>query len=94
MKLQDDFIKTNDNDSSSNTVNDKIEATNTVTNLLTINAINSNQNIPSWSGIRSLLKETEILLMQVGLFPFVPHPVTEYSTVCTAMKNFVSLRAS
>ena len=63
MKLQDDFIKTNDIDSSNNTVNDKIEATNTVANILKVSAINSKQNIPSWSGIRPLLSETKIPLM-------------------------------
>ena len=90
LKLQDDFIKTDDTDSSSSIVNDKIETINTVTNLLMISAINSNQNIPSWSGIRSLLSETKIPLMQVGFLSFIPHPVTEYSTVYTPMNNFVS----
>ena len=91
LKLQDDFIKTDDTDSSSSIVNDKIETINTVTNLLMISAINSNQNTPSWSGIRSLLSETKIPLMQVGFLSFIPHPVTEYSTVYTPMNNFVSL---
>ena len=91
LKLMTNVIKTDDTDRSSNTVNDKIETTNAIANLLMISAINSNQNIPSWSGIRSLLSETKIPLMQVGFLPFIPRPVTKYSTMYTAMKNFVSL---
>ena len=61
---------TDDTNSSINTVNDKTETTNTVTNLLMISAINSHHNIPSWSGIRSLLSETRIPFMQVvTLYP-------------------------
>ena len=91
LKLVTYVIKTDDTDSSSNTVNDKIVTTNAIANLLMISAINSNQNIPSWSGTRSLLSETKIPLMQVGFVPFIPRPVTKYSTMYTAMKNFVSL---
>ena len=58
LKLQHDFIKTDDTDSSSNTVNDKIETTSAITNLLMISAINSNENILSWSAIRPVLSET------------------------------------
>ena len=80
-----------DTNSSNNTVNGKSETTNTVTNLLMISAINSQHNIPSWSGIRSLLSETRIPFMQVGLLPFILPPVTAYSTAYTAIKSFVSL---
>ena len=80
-----------DTNSSINTVNDYTETTNTVTNLLMISAINSQHNIPSWSGIRSLLSETRIPFMQVGLLPFILPPVTAYSTAYTAIKSFVSL---
>ena len=44
----------------------------------------------SHSANKSLLSETKIPLMQVGFLPFIPHPVTQYSTVYTAMKNIVS----
>ena len=93
LKLQDDFINTDDADSSRNIVDDKIETTNTVTNLMMISAISSNHNIPPRSGMRSLLSETKIPLIQVGFLPFIPHhnTVIEYSTVYTVMKNFVSL---
>ena len=90
LKFHDDFFKTDDTGSSSNTVNDRIETTNTVTNLLMISAINSNHNISLWSANKSLWNETKIALMQVDFLPFIPHPITEYSTVYTALKNFVS----
>lgn len=46
---------------------------------------------PTWAGLRSLLSEEVLPKMQVGFLPFIPHPVTEYSTVYTALKNFMSL---
>ena len=29
--------------------------------------------------------------MQVGFLPYLPHPVTEYDTVYTALKNFLKV---
>ena len=50
-----------------------------------------NVDVPSWGGMRSLLSEANIPLMQVGFLPFLPHPVTDYQTVYTALKNFVKV---
>ena len=47
--------------------------------------------IPSWAGIKSLLSEVVVPEMHVGFLPFIPSPVTEYSTVFTAMVNFTKL---
>ena len=44
--------------------------------------------LPTWAGMRSLLSDTDPKVMQVGFLPFIPYPVTDYSTVYTAMKNF------
>ena len=41
--------------------------------------------------MRSLLSDSNITVMKVGFLPFIPNPVTEASTVFTAMKNFDSL---
>ena len=45
--------------------------------------------IPSWAGIRALLSNTFVPRMHVGFLPFHPSPVAEYSTVFSAMKNFI-----
>ena len=50
-----------------------------------------NNVLPTWAGMRSLLSNESLTLFQVGFLPFIPHPVTEYSTVYTAMRNFVCL---
>ena len=47
--------------------------------------------IPSWAGIRALLSNTFFPRMHVGFLPFHPSPVAEYSTVFSAMKNFIQL---
>ena len=43
--------------------------------------------IPSWAGIESLISESNVPIMQVGFLPFIPKPVTDYSTVYTVMLN-------
>ena len=47
--------------------------------------------LPTWAGMRSVLADTNPKLMQVGFLPFLPYPVTDYSTVYTAMKNFKNI---
>ena len=47
--------------------------------------------IPSWAGFQSLISDKKLPKMHVGFVPFLPKPVTEYSTVYTAMKNFTHL---
>ena len=47
--------------------------------------------LPTWAGVRTLLTKESLSLFQVGYLPFIPHPVTECSTVYTAIRNFVCL---
>ena len=47
--------------------------------------------LPSWAGIKTLLSEAEVPLMHVGFVPFIPNPVTDPSTVYTAMVNFLNI---
>ena len=55
-------------------------------------ALNSaNDAIPTWAACRSLFTTNNIPSMQVGFLPYIPHPVTEYDTVYTALKNFLKL---
>ena len=49
-------------------------------------------DVPTWVGMRSLFSESKVPIIQVGFLPFLPHPVREYSTVCTAMKNYTATR--
>ena len=49
--------------------------------------------IPTWAGCRSLLSNSRVTLMHVGFLPYIPHPVTDYSTICTALHNFQSVLA-
>lgn len=56
-----------------------------------INWEQSKQPIPSWSGTNSVWTYENLPEMQVGFMPVVPHPVTEYSTVYTSLKNFQSV---
>ena len=50
-----------------------------------------NTIIPSWVGMKSMLSSADIPEMHVGFLPFIPNPVTEYSTVYTSMLNFKKL---
>ena len=47
--------------------------------------------VPTWAGCRALLSQSNVLLMNVGFLPYIPRPVTDYSTVYTAMHNFMSM---
>ena len=47
--------------------------------------------LPTWVKMRSLLSKESLSLFQVEYLSFIPHPVTEYSIVYTAMRNFVCL---
>lgn len=46
------------------------------------------QLIPGWSAFNSLVIKDTRPKQIVGFLPILPHPVTEYSTVYTAMSNF------
>ena len=47
--------------------------------------------LPSWVGVKSILSSTDVPEMHVGFLPFIPNPVTDYSTEYTSMLNFVKL---
>ena len=51
--------------------------------------IQTKSNIPTWARCKSLLSIQPVSTMQVGFIPFIPSPVTDQSTVYTAMKNFL-----
>ena len=53
--------------------------------------VSPSNNFPTWTGVKSLLATHDILEMQTGFLPFLPHPVTEHSTVHTAMLNFLKV---
>ena len=53
--------------------------------------VNTTENIPTWAGICSLLTTNKFPLMHVRFLPFIPHPITETSTVYTAMNNFLKV---
>lgn len=39
-----------------------------------------------------LISQSHIPLKKVGFLPVIPHPVTDYATVYTALRNFQSVR--
>ena len=43
---------------------------------------------PTWSGFHGIISKKHLPLMHTGFLPVIPKPVTAYSTVYTAMKNF------
>ena len=51
--------------------------------------IQTKSSIPTWARCKSLLSKQPVSTMQVGFIPFIPSPVTDQSTVYTAMKNFL-----
>ena len=42
----------------------------------------------TWAATKSLLSKSVVPKMQVAFLPFIPKPVTDYSTVYTALKKF------
>ena len=51
----------------------------------------SDEVIPSWAGTKALLSRSNVPLMQVAFLPFILFPVTEHSTVYTAIINFTKV---
>ena len=49
------------------------------------------QNMPSWKAYNAIITDEEIPVKKTAFLPILPYPCTEYSTVYTAMKNFVSI---
>ena len=55
-------------------------------------SVNSDElHIPTWAGCKSLISSANLPIMQVAFLPYLPHPVTDYSTVYTALCNFLSV---
>ena len=46
---------------------------------------------PSWSASNSIWTEEDIPEKNLAFLPVLPHPVTQYPTVYTAMKNFMEI---
>ena len=51
----------------------------------------NNITMPSWASICSLISKSNVPIMHAGFLPMIPHPVTEHSTVYTAMNNFLKI---
>lgn len=49
------------------------------------------QQMPSWQAFNSLITDEAVPEKIVGFLPVIPHPVTEYATVYTALKNFQNI---
>ena len=56
----------------------------------TVKPIPSEQTMPSWSAFNSVVTQETLPEKAVGFLPVLPHPVTDHSTVYTALKNFQS----
>ena len=48
--------------------------------------------LPTWAACRSLVSKAQTPLIHVGFLPYLPYPVTKYSTVCTTLCNFVKIQ--
>ena len=49
---------------------------------------NTESNTPTWTECEALLSNSCVPKMHTSFLPYIPHPVTEFSTVYTALKNF------
>ena len=47
--------------------------------------------MPSWSASNAVWTEDDIPVKNLAFLPVLPHPVTEYATVYSAMKNFTAI---
>ena len=52
---------------------------------------NTESNAPTWAGCEALLSNSCVPKMHTGFLPYIPHPVTEFSKVYTALKNFLAV---
>ena len=53
-----------------------------------VQPISDVQNMPSWSAFNSVVSDETLPQKAVGFLPVLPYPVTEYTTVYTALINF------
>ena len=49
------------------------------------------QIMPSWSASNSVWTDVKVPVKNLAFLLVLPHPVTQYTTVYTAMKNFMGL---
>ena len=49
------------------------------------------QTTPSWSASNSIWTDEDVPEKNLAFLPVLPHPVTQYPTVYTAMKNFMEI---
>ena len=54
-------------------------------------APSSDENMPSWVGVRSLVSKSNLTLKRVGFLPIMPAPVTSHSTVYSCILNFIDV---
>ena len=47
--------------------------------------------LPTWSGSHALTSKGELTLKKIAFHPVIPHPVTQYETVYTVLRNFGKL---
>ena len=52
---------------------------------------NTESNTPTSDGCDALLSNICVPKMHTGFLPYIPHPVTEFSTVYTALKKFLAV---
>ena len=48
-------------------------------------------NTPTRAGCKALLSNSCVPKMHAGFLLYIPHPVTEFSTVYTPLKNFLAV---
>ena len=46
-----------------------------------------NENLPTWGALNSLISNSKLPIMQTGFLFFIPYPISEHTTIYTAMKN-------
>ena len=47
--------------------------------------------LPTWAACKSLVSKAQTPVTHVGFLPYLPYPVTEYSTVYTTLCNFLKI---
>ena len=56
-----------------------------------VSPVCDDQKMPSWSAFNSVVTTEHMAEQSVGFLPVLPHPVTDYATVFTAMDNFLDV---
>ena len=69
-----------------------LEHLNFIVNAIRSMLLDEAECLPTWAACRSLTSKVQTPLMHVGFLPYLPYPVTEYSTVCTTLCNFLKIQ--